>query len=322
MIISKTPFRISFAGGLSDIGDYYQKNYGAVTSTSIDKYVYLIVNKRFGNDVQINYSKAEIVQDVSQIQHPMVREALKLVNINSNIEITVMSDIPARTGLGSSSSFAVGLLNALYAYKGKDMDAERLAQEACRIEIDILKEPIGKQDQYASSYGGLNYIRFNSDETVDINPINMNKEKFEELDNNLLLFYTGITRYASSILNESKNKMEEYRNYVDQLRDLAKDVETALKQGDLTGFGRLLHKGWTYKKKTGNVTNPQIDKYYDKALKAGAIGGKILGAGGGGFLLLYCEESYQEKVRKSLSGLKEVIFNLKSHGSKIVFKED
>jgi D-glycero-alpha-D-manno-heptose-7-phosphate kinase len=216
----------------------------------------------------------------------------------------------------------VGLLNALYAYKGKDMDAEKLAQEACRIEIDILKEPIGKQDQYASSYGGLNYIRFNSDETVDINPINMNEKKFEELDNNLLLFYTGITRYASSILNESKNKMEEYRNYVDQLRDLAKEVETALKQGDLTGFGKLLHNGWTYKKKTGNVTNPQIDKYYDKALKAGAIGGKILGAGGGGFLLLYCEESYQEKVRKSLSGLKEVIFNLKSHGSKIVFKED
>ncbi|KYK28099.1 hypothetical protein AYK20_01685 [Thermoplasmatales archaeon SG8-52-1] len=322
MIISKTPFRISFAGGLSDIGDYYQKSYGAVTSTSIDKYIYLIINKRFGNDIQINYSKAEIVKDISQIQHPMVREALKLLNINSNIEITVMSDIPARTGLGSSSSFAVGLLNSLYAYKGKYMDAETLAQEACRIEIDILKEPIGKQDQYASAYGGLNYIRFNSDETVEVKPIMMNNNKMDELDNNLLLFYTGITRYASSILNESKNKMEKYRNHVDQLRDLAKDVETALRKGDLTGFAKLLHKGWTYKKKTGNVTNPQIDEYYDKALKAGANGGKILGAGGGGFLLLYCEGKYQDKVRKSLENLREVDFHIKSHGSKIVFRED
>ena len=321
MIMSRTPFRVSFAGGLSDIREYYKKDYGAVVSTTIDKYVYHIVNRKFDDNIQINYSKAEIVPDISEIQHPIVREVLKLRKLERNIEITVMSDIPARTGLGSSSSFTVGLLHALYAFTGKPVDREMLAQEACHIEIEVLKEPIGKQDQYASAYGGLNYIRFNADETVKIQPITMKQSTKAELDESLLLFYTGIKRDASSILSESKANMEICRSDVDQLRGLATDIATALRKNDLSRFGELLHEGWTYKKKTGKVTNQKIDSYYENARAAGASGGKILGAGGGGFLLLYCEKKYHEKVRQTLSSLREVVFHLDSEGSTIVYNE-
>lgn len=318
MLISKTPLRISFAGGLSDLKDYYKNDHGAVTSTSIDKYIYIVINKKFDPDIQLNYAKTEIVDDISDIKHPIFREALKLVDLNKYVEISVMSDIPARTGLGSSSSFTVGLLNALYGFVGEHKDAETLARQACKIEIDILKEPIGKQDQYASAFGGLNHIIFNSDESVDVKRIKVSKGMREEFDGNLLLFYTGLKRDASSILSDSKKGMDNHRKYVDELRSLSKEFYTMLSKKDLSRFGELLHQNWELKKKTGKVSNAIIDGYYKKALDAGASGGKILGAGGGGFILLYCEKQFQKQVRKALSDLREVYFHMETYGSRIL----
>ncbi len=320
MIISKTPVRISFAGGSTDIIDYYQKEYGAVTSTTINKYVFITVNKNFGNKIRISYPKTEIVDNVEEIQHPIFRETLKMMNIDGGIEITSTGDIPGGTGLGSSSTFTVGLLNALYAFKGKYVDAETLAREACKVEIDILKKPIGKQDQYASAYGGLNHMRFNADETVLVEPIALTRETKEKLDKNLLLFYVGEKRKSYSILNELKKNIEDYRIYLDVLRNLAEKVAYALKRNDLSSFGKLLHEGWIYKKKI-QTSNENTDRYYEKAMKAGAMGGKVpgaLNAKGGGFLILYCEEKYQQRVRETL-GLKEIGFHLEQEGGKIIY---
>jgi len=322
MIISKTPFRISFAGGVSDIKDYYKNSYGSVVSTTIDKYIYVTVNRKFDNKIRVSYSKTEIVPHVKNVKHPIVREGLKLTNLDGGIEITTIADIPAGTGLGSSSAFTVGLLNALYAYKGEHKGSETLADEACIIEIDILKEPIGKQDQYACAFGGLNHIRFNSDESVFVNPIISKKDTKKELDNNLLLFYTGINRRASTILTDSKQNMVKLREHVDILRDLSEEMASTLRKNDLSGFGELLHKAWQYKKKTGKVTSPEIDKYYETARSAGALGGKILGAGAGGFLLLYCEKNNQKKLREKLSNLKETKFHLEPQGSRIIYVEE
>ncbi len=322
MIISKTPFRISFAGGVSDIRDYYRHSYGSVVSTTINKFIYVTVNRKFDSKIRVSYSKTEIVPKVSKIKHPIVREGLKLTKLDGGLEITTIADIPSGTGLGSSSAFTVGLLNALYAFKGEHKGAELLADEACKIEIDILKEPIGKQDQYACAYGGLNQIRFNPDESVFVNPVISQKETKKELDSNLLLFYTGIHRRASAILTESKQNMGNLKEHVDTLRDLSEEMANALKDNDLSSFGELLNKAWQYKKKTGKVSNPKIDKYYEKARAAGTLGGKILGAGGGGFLLLYCEKRYQKKVRDRLSNLKETEFNLEPQGSRIIYVEE
>ncbi len=321
MIISKTPFRVSFAGGVSDIKDYYQNSYGAVTSTSIDKYIYITVNKKFDEKIRVSYSETEIVDNVEDIVHPIVKESLKMTNLEGGIEITSIGDIPSGTGLGSSSAFTVGLLNALYAFKGEHKGAEDLAQDACQIEIDILKEPIGKQDQYASAYGGLNHIRFNKDETVFVNPVICKKKTKEKLDKNLLMFYIGGKRKASSILKDSKKNMDKHSNHVDKIKELSEEMAKSLRNNDLANFGELLHKGWIYKKKTGKVSNKKIDETYQKALKSGALGGKLLGAGGQGFLLLYCEEKNQDKLRDKLSDLKELSFNLEPQGSKIIYVE-
>lgn len=322
MIISKTPFRISFAGGISDIKDYYRHSYGSVVSTTIDKYIYVTVNRKFDSKIRVSYSKTEIVNHVRNIKHPIVREALKLTDLDGGLEITTIADIPAGTGLGSSSAFTVGLLNALYAFKGEYKGAEVLAREACEIEIDILKEPIGKQDQYACAYGGLNHIRFNPDETVFVNPVISKRKTKEELDSNLLLFYTGIHRKASTILTESKQNMSNLRKHVDTLRDLSEEMASALKNNDLSCFGELMHTAWQYKKKTGKVSNPEIDNYYEKVRSAGALGGKILGAGGGGFLLVYCEQQHHKNVRERLSDLKESEFHLEPQGSRIIYVEE
>ncbi len=322
MIISKTPFRISFAGGVSDIRDYYRHSYGSVVSTTINKFIYVTVNRKFDSKIRVSYSKTEIVPKVSNIKHPIVREGLKLTKLDGGLEITTIADIPSGTGLGSSSAFTVGLLNALHAFRGEHKGAELLANEACKIEIDILKEPIGKQDQYACAYGGLNQIRFNPDESVFVNPVISQRETKKELDSNLLLFYTGIHRRASTILTESKQNMGNLKEHVDTLRDLSEEMANALKNNDLSCFGELLNKAWQYKKKTGKVSNAEIDKYYNKARSAGALGGKILGAGGGGFLLLYCEKRYQKKVRERLSDLKETEFNLEPQGSRIIYVEE
>lgn len=326
MIISKTPLRMSFAGGGSDIRAYYQHGYGSVLSTTIDKFVYITVNKRFNDPIRVGYSKIEYVENVEDIEHHLVREALKLVGVSKGIEVIYMSDmLPAHegSGLGASSSILVGTLHALHAFKGEFVSAETLAQEACKIEIDILGNPIGKQDQYAAAYGGFNFIQFNADESVLVDPLVFKKEIKEELNNNLLLFFTGMTTRSDTVLTEQTRKTKDNLHILDKMVELADELRDALRNNDLTGFGNILHKGWVYKQQlASNITNSVINSYYEKARKAGAIGGKILGSGGGGFLLFYCEEKHQDKVREALKDLKETSFKFEQQGSKIIYVND
>lgn len=324
MIISKTPFRISFCGGGTDFFDFHKDSPGAVASTAIDKFMYITVNKKFDNEIRVSYSKTENVKHVDEIEHPLVREAMKMTGITEGVEITSMADIPSKgTGLGSSSSFLVGLLNALYAYKGEHKSAEFLAQKACQIEIGILKEPIGKQDQYIAAYGGLNLIKFNPDGSVFIEPIICKNHVKNALQENLLLLYTGISRKANEILHEQKKNTKNKRNVLSKMATLAEEAAKAINQGDIEKFGRLLHKNWLYKKSlASSITNPTIEKYYQKALKAGAIGGKILGAGGGGFLLLYCEKEKQKKVLSALNDMTLTKFEFEPQGSRIIYVGD
>jgi D-glycero-alpha-D-manno-heptose-7-phosphate kinase len=326
LIISRTPLRISFAGGGSDLEEYYKTRYGAVVSTAIDKYIYMTVNQKFDDAIRVSYSKTEIVNRVDEIEHNVIREALRLTGIEKKIEIVYMGDIPlgsAGVGLASSSGLAVGVLNALYAYKGIFASAERLAKEACEIEIDILKHPIGKQDQYICAYGGMNYIQFNKDGTVFVDPIICTAETKKKLHSRLMLFYTGMMRVSSSILNEQRSKTNSNLSYIDRMVDLAKETKDLLNNNKIDGIGELLHEGWDLKKKLASgISNTQIDDYYERALNAGALGGKILGAGAGGFLLLYCEEKNQPSVRDALKDLKESPFTFEPQGSKIIYVQD
>jgi len=324
MIISRTPFRISFAGGGTDLKKFYRQDYGAVVSTTINKYMYITVNSlsTFHNHkIRISYSQTELVNNVDEIQHPVVREALKLTGIDGGIEITSMADIPAGTGMGSSSSFTVGVLNALYAFQGKSVSPEQLAQEACKIEINLLKEPIGKQDQYATAYGGLNYIQFNPDEDVFVNPLVSSREIKDKFHNHLMMFYTGITRKANSILKRQNNNIESKKQDLKKMRELAIEIRKVLDEGkELNRVGEILHQGWLLKKElTSGISNNLIDGYYNKALEAGALGGKVLGAGGGGFILLYVSPQKQQKVREVLGDLKELSFRFENQGSTIIY---
>ncbi len=327
MIISKTPFRMSFAGGGSDLKTYYQYGYGSVVSTTINKYIYITVNKRFTDKIRIGYSKIEEVKNIEDIEHNLVREALKLLGItNGGIDIVYMSDLlPSQegSGLGGSSSLTVGTLNALHAYKGENVSAETLAREACKIEIEILGHPIGKQDQYAVAYGGFNHIKFNADESVFVNPVIFKKEVIEELNSKLLLFYTGINTRSDTILTEQRRKTKDNLNILNKIVELSEELLDELKYGNIASFGEILHKGWTYKQKlASNITNSILNSYYEKAKKSGAIGGKILGSGGGGFLLFYCEEKNQNNVRHTLSNLKELSIKFEPEGSKIIYVND
>lgn len=326
MIISRTPLRVSLAGGGSDLEEFYKTGYGAVVSTAIDKYIYITVNKKFDDLIRVSYSNTEMVKSVTEVKHNIIRESLKLLGIDKKIEVVYMGDIPlgsAGVGLGSSSGLAVGVLNALYAFKGFHSSAERLASDACKIEIDILKHPMGKQDQYISAYGGFNYIQFNKDGTVYVDPIICDSGTKASLNNRLMLFYTGLVRFSSNILEEQQKKTSVNLTYLDQMVDLARNLRDQLIHNQIDQVGSILHEGWLLKKKLANgISNSQIDEYYEKALKAGASGGKILGAGAGGFLLLYCEEKYQQKVREALRDLKESPFKFEPQGSKIVYVHD
>lgn len=323
MIITRTPFRVSFVGGGTDLPDFYHLEPGAVVSTAIDKYMYIVVNKCFDDTIRISYSKTEIVKDVEQIQHPIVREALKLTGITRGIEVVSIADIPAGTGLGSSSSFTVGLLNALYAYKGVLKSAEELAKEACHIEIDIVGEPIGKQDQYITAYGGLHYIQFNPDETVFTEPIIYPSQSKDELSQNLLLFYSGETREAGSMLRQQKANMAQSNKLelLKRMRDMTTELKNHLNNNSSPDvLGGFLHRGWQLKKQLSTgISNDRIDEYYKKALNAGALGGKILGAGGGGFLLVYCPKENQVKLQQALSDLPLTRLLLEPEGSKIIY---
>ena len=326
MIISRTPLRMSFVGGGSDISAYYQHGYGTVISTAINKYVYITVNRRFTDNIRVAYSKIEYVNNVDEIEHNLVREALKLVGIKKGLEIAYMSDLlPAHegSGLGASSSIVVGTLHALHALKGEYVSAEKLAQEACKVEIDILGHPIGKQDQYAAAYGGFNHMRFNADETVTVDPIIFKKEIKEKLNKNLIMFYLGKQVTSGDILTEQTKKTKEKLNIYDKMVGQVQELKDALRNNDLTKFGETLHDGWMYKQQLASkISNPLINSYYEKARTAGAIGGKILGSGGGGFLLFYCEEKKQDSVRKALHDLKETPFAFEASGSKIIYVSD
>ena len=301
---------------------FYAETPGSVISTAIDKYIYVIVKERFDDKIYINYSVKEVVDDVSQIKHDLIREAMKKVGVQSGVEITTLADIPSEgSGLGSSSSVSVGVLHALYSYIGEQVTAERLAREACEIEIDILGKPIGKQDQYIAAYGGLREIIFNPDESVIIKRIELQNGRTRHLGANILLYFTEITRKSSSILSHQKTSTHKNFDTMVKMRDQVVKFRDVLQSSDnLDQLGLLLHEGWELKKSlVDKISNKNIDIMYEEAISAGAIGGKIAGAGGGGFLMLYVNREKQNKVRSQLTKYREFPFMLEPHGSKIVF---
>ena len=323
MIISKTPLRISFAGGGTDLAKYYREHSGAVVSTTINKYIYVAVNKRFDDSIRVSYSKTEIVNDFEDIRHELVREAMRLCGLRKGLEITTISDIPSGTGVGSSSALTVGLLNALYAYKGEHKSAETLSREACKIEIDILKNPIGKQDQYIAAYGGLLFIEFNKDDSVFVNRVIAKNDTKKLLEKRLMMFYTGITRSASKILKEQKKNTCSNTKILSELKSLAYLAKDAMFRGSIDQIGKILHNGWMLKKQLAfSISNDFIDGYYQRALDAGATGGKVAGAGGGGFIFLYCDEKLQNKVAQELNSLRKIDFCFEPQGSRIVYVGD
>lgn len=324
MIISRTPLRMSFVGGGSDLPVFYRKHGGAVVSTAIDQCVYITVNKKFDEKIRVSYAKTEEARSVERIKHPLVREAMKLVGIDGGIEITSIADIPGHgSGLGSSSSFTVGLLHALHAYAERYASAEQLAREACRIEIDRCGEPIGKQDQYAAAYGGFSFIEFNPDDSVSVEPILCRRDTIEAIQRGIITFYTGITRSASAILKNQQHRVateKAKQKVMLRMVQLARDLKCELQRNNLDAFGEIIHEGWRLKKSlTDGISSDQIDGWYDKARRAGAVGGKLLGAGTGGFLMFYAPHDRHEAIARALSDLRRVHFGFEPQGSKIIF---
>lgn len=321
MIITQTPLRISFLGGNTDFPEFFRKYGGCVISSAIDKYVYCIITERFDDKIYINWSKKEIVDGVGYIEHELVREAMKKVGVNRGVEITFLADIPSEgSGLGSSSSVLVGVLNALYHYKGITPSTEQLAKDAVEIEIEILKKPVGVQDQYIAAYGGLRYFKFGKNGLVVSERILLDDGKLEDIDNHLMLFFTGKVRKSSSILQGVKNNIEVNNKLLMETKNLAEKGYQALKQGDVIYLGKLLYQGWVLKKMLSeNISSNHIEDMSRAALDAGAVGCKIAGAGGGGFLLLVVESAKRQAVRNALSGFKEMPFRLERDGSKVIF---
>ena len=323
MIVSKTPLRMSYVGGGSDLPSYYRQEVGAVLSSSIDKYIYIAVNRKFDGKIRISYTKTEEVDHRSQVEHPLVREALDMVGIDGGIEIASMADIPSRgSGLGSSSTFSVGLVNVLKAYTNQFVSKEDLARKACEIEIERCGEPIGKQDQYAAAYGGLNLIRFHPDDTVSVDPVICKKSFLDDLDASTLVFYTGKTRSASAILSDQSAamKIESRRVLMRRMVELAFILKEEIESENLDAFGDILDENWRLKSQiTNGITSPDIDDWYSRALKAGAKGGKLLGAGNGGFLMFYAPQESHYSIKKELSELRHVNMHLERNGAQIIF---
>jgi D-glycero-alpha-D-manno-heptose-7-phosphate kinase len=324
MIITQTPLRVSFAGGGTDMRAYYNEAGGAVLSSAIDKYIYVIVKERFDEKIRIGYSRTEMVESVDSIEHELAREALKRTGVEQGVEIATMADIPSEgSGLGSSSSVTVGLLHALYTYQGELVTPDRLAREACEIEIEILGKPIGKQDQYIAAFGGLRLIDFHADETVSVSHVSLSEEKRRRFGESLLLFYTGVTRKADTVLSEQQANVASRRATLDRMKAQTEEIFEALTSTapeSINRVGRVLDAGWRHKRGLADrISNSEIDTLYERALDAGATGGKIAGAGGGGFLLLFCPPDRQSAVRTALSGLKELPFALERDGTKVIF---
>jgi D-glycero-alpha-D-manno-heptose-7-phosphate kinase len=321
MIIVQTPLRVSFFGGGTDFPSFYLSEGGAVLSSAIDKYIFVTVKSRFDKKIRVGYTSTEMVDRICQIKHELIREALIKTQVNNSIEITTMGDIPSEgSGLGSSSTVTVGALHALYTYMGEIVPAEQLANEACEIEIDILGSPIGKQDQYIAAYGGLRFIEFQKDGTIRPEKIMIDNEAIRRLNQNFLLYFTGINRKANHILTEQKQNIENRLEILRSLKHIAYTARNEILSSNFDALGELMHQSWLLKKQlAGSISNDIIDDIYNTAYSAGALGGKITGAGGGGFFLVYCPIEKQDPVRSALSSLQELPFLLERDGSKVIF---
>jgi D-glycero-alpha-D-manno-heptose-7-phosphate kinase len=321
MIISQTPYRVSFAGGGTDLPAYYRREYGAVLSATIDQHIYVTIHRRFESSIRVSYSRTEVAQTLNEVQHELVRETMRLVEIDEPLEITTIGDVPSGTGMGSSSSLTVGLLAALHGYRHRVASSRLLAEQACRIEIDVLGKPIGRQDQYAAAFGGVNYIRFNPDDTVDVEPVPCRIETLRELEQRVLLVYTGTSRDANQILEKQSSVTGDRLDVLRGMRDLAGEMRQALTgEGDIDRFSSLLHEGWELKRSLGcGISNDQINEWYTAARHAGAGGGKLLGAGGGGFLLLIAPHWRHRAIREALGRPRELPFQIARHGSRNIF---
>ena len=321
MIITQTPIRVSLFGGGTDFRDYYEREEGCVLSTAIDKFIFVTIKERFDDLIRVGYTRTEMVEKVDDLQHDLVRETLRRTGISSRVEISTMADIPSEgSGLGSSSAVTVGLLNAMYAFLGETAPAEQLAREACQVEIETLGRPIGIQDQYIAAYGGLRFMTFARGGEVIMERIRIDDNVRRRLDQNLLLFYTGIVRQASDILSEQKTNIGDRLAVLREMKQLAMSGRACLEAGDADALGELLHQSWALKKQLASkISNGTIEEMYQAGRNAGALGGKITGAGGGGFLLFYCPVSSQDRLRAVLSGLRELPFRIERFGSKVIF---
>ena len=320
-VTSKTPLRIGLLGGGSDIESYFEKNnFGSTISASINKYIYITAHKRYDDLIRASYSKTEIVDNIKDVEHELIRESLKYLNVKKGIEVVSISDVTGHgTGLGSSSSYTVGLINAISALTSKKRSRFNLANDACKIEIDFCRHPIGKQDQFATSFGGLNEIIYTK-ENINVMPINISSNNLNKLSKNLLLFDTGIKRKSSKILSKQTNLYKESKKFeaTKKMVDMIPDMKKAL-LSDIDLVGEILDESWKIKKSlVDGISNKTINSYYNKAIKNGAIGGKLCGAGGGGFLLLYCKKENHNKLRKSLNSLKELEFEFDYEGASLL----
>lgn len=321
MIIIQTPLRVSLFGGGTDFPSYFLEHGGCVLSSAIDKYIFVTIKKRFDDKLRIGYTRTEMIDHVDEINHELIREALRMTGITHGVEITTMGDIPDQgSGLGSSSTVTVGALHAMYAYQKELVLTERLANEACRIEREILGKPIGIQDQYIAAYGGLRFMEFATNGDVITHRLNLSARTMRRLSNNLLLFFTGVTRKADTILEEQKTNIKDKLTILSEMKDIAHIACHEIQKENIDEVGDLLHKSWLLKKQLASqISNSALDDMYDTARKAGAIGGKISGAGGGGFLLLYAPQGHQEEVRDALKDFQEYPFTLGQDGSKVIF---
>lgn len=324
MIVTRTPVRIPLGGGGTDLPSYYTQYGGSLTSAAIDKYIYVSVNRRFEPSFRISYSQTEICDSADEIEHPIVREALKLVGIGEGIEITSIADVPSNTGLGTSSAFTVGLLNALHAHRREKLNARELAEEACYIEIERLKEPIGKQDQYVAAYGGILSMEVDRLGNVRVEPVHLSEDTLDQLESNTLLYYTGIRRSASEVLApQSRGASEDRERVVEsmhKIKEIGHQVRRSLEEENIAHFGELLDLHWQTKKEiSGKITQSQIDLWYETARRGGALGGKVMGAGGGGFFMFYCDNG-KNGFRKLMEkeGLREMRFRIDFEGSKVL----
>ncbi|MBB4198064.1 galactokinase [Rhodoblastus sphagnicola] len=324
MIIARSPLRITLGGGGTDLPSYYRDHSGFLIAAAIDKYVYVTIMRPFTPGVYLKYSKLEHVETVAEVEHPIIRESLNLMGgENPQIEITTLADIPSGTGLGSSGSFTTALLKGLYTFNRRHIHQGELAELACHVEIDRLGEPIGKQDQYAAAVGGITCFDFRKDDSVVATPLAISVGTMFDLEDNLLLFFTGYSRSASNILKDqnqrTKTSDDDMLKNLHYVKDLGLRSKTALEAADLTGFGELMHEHWEHKKRrSGGMSNPRIDEWYDLAMKNGAIGGKLVGAGGGGFLMFYASDRNKLRHAMAKAGLEEVRFRFDFEGSKVV----